>query len=119
MASVACRFIPVILVQVRCSLNKEKTKQYGKDQGRCSAQALPEPVMARSGVSFRAELYLEWVTHGLHLQNVAFAGDDFIQNGIHEKAQEQTRYQSGNHYDRKRLLGVATHARGKGRRQQA
>src|SRR5579864_1638835 len=64
MASVACRFIPVILVQMGCSLNKEKSKQCGKGQDRCSAQALPEPMLACSRVPLLAELRHELATHG-------------------------------------------------------
>jgi len=56
MASVACRFIAVVLVEMGGSLNQENSEQYRKDQGRRSAQALSEPVLARSRVSLQAEL---------------------------------------------------------------
>src|SRR5579885_3650565 len=55
---------------------------------------------------------------GSDLQHIALASDHLVQHGIDEKAEHQAGNQPGDNHDRKRLLGVRSHARGHGRRQQ-
>ena len=55
----------------------------------------------------------------LHLKDVAFAGDQFVQHRVHEKADEEPGDQPGHYDDSERLLGVRTDAGRQGRRQQS
>src|ERR1700757_609702 len=50
----------------------------------------------------------------LHLQDVAFAGDEFVEDRIDEEAEEQAGEKSRNNDDGERLLRVAANARGHG-----
>src|SRR5216684_551343 len=47
----------------------------------------------------------------LHLQNVAFAGDEFVEDRVHEEAEEQTGQKSRDDDNSERFLRVAAHTR--------
>jgi hypothetical protein len=51
------------------------------------------------------------------LQDISFTGDHLIQHRVNEEPEKEPRNQTCDDDDRKRLLGIRSDARGKGRRQ--